>query len=255
MIKDLKLLSKGIVIGREQRVSSIHLYEDFFNVVGRFAPMVGTDNRKPAIVVNSLIIIFVAYSMLNLVFQFVKVVDFGTFLHPLLYYTNWSNILSAAAAACYLFCIFKGVRMPKAIAVLKLASVMMLTVTFLVVVFILCPQLGWAILYDVGGMIFLHLIVPVLAVIDILLLADIDEFGRRDVFLAVMPMICYAIGIVIILLVTGSDDLAPYPFLRIHSQPVYETVLWFIGLFLLGLGLSYMYSRLVKRFNSYVAGN
>ena len=37
--------------------------------------------------------------------------------------------------------------------------------------------------------------------------------------------------------------------MRIHSQPVYETILWMIGLFALGYALSYEFWRLVKKTN------
>jgi hypothetical protein len=67
--------------------------------------------------------------------------------------------------------------------------------------------------------------------------------------LSVLPMLLYAIGIVAVLLIAGNDDLAPYPFLRIHSQPVYVTILWFAGIAAVGFALSYGYSRLVRRTN------
>lgn len=59
---------------------------------------------------------------------------------------------------------------PRILAVFKLASVMMLTITFLVVVFVLCPQSGWDVLFNPNGMIFLHLFVPVLTICDFLFL-------------------------------------------------------------------------------------
>ena len=205
--------------------------------------------RERTILINSLIIIFVVYSLTNMIFQYVKTIEFAVSLNVLLYYTNWSNILAAVAAACSLYCVFKGVKLPKPIAILKLASLMMLTVTFLVVVFVLCPQMGWNILYDIGGMIFLHFIVPVLALIDYLYNVDINAPGKRDAIYAVIPMMIYAIGIITILLIAGNDDLAPYPFLRIHSQPVYVTILWLVGLAGLGFALSYGYTKLIMRTN------
>ena len=139
--------------------------------------------------------------------------------------------------------------MPKAVAIIKLASVMMLTITFLVVVFVLCPQKGWDILFDLGGMICLHLFVPIMAVVDFLFLAEIDAMGKKDVALSLIPMILYAIGIIAVLLITGNDDLAPYPFLRIHSQPVYVTLLWLVGLCGLEYLLSCGYTKLGRRTN------
>ncbi len=205
--------------------------------------------RERTILVNSLIIICVVYAFANFVFQFVKTVDFSMNVNPLLYFTNWSNILAAVAAFCSLYCVFKGIRLPKSAAVLKLASLTMLTVTFLVVVFVLGPTKGWEILFDIGGLLFLHLIVPILSVIDYLFNADMDPPEKNDVLLSVVPMLIYALGMVIILLIAGNDDLAPYPFLRIHSQPVFVTLLWFAAIGAIGFAVSYGYSRLVRKTN------
>ncbi len=205
--------------------------------------------RERTILVNSLIIIGVVYAFTNLVFQFVKTIDFPISVNPLLYFTNWSNILAVVAAVCALYCVFKGNKLPRSVAVLKLSSLLMLTVTFLVVLFVLGPIKGWELLFDPGGLLFLHCIVPILSLIDYLYNVEIDPPEKRDVMLSVLPMLLYAIGIVAVLLIAGNDDLAPYPFLRIHSQPVYVTILWFAGIAVVGFALSYGYSRLVRRTN------
>ena len=102
---------------------------------------------------------------------------------------------------------------------------------------------------DIGGLLFLHLIVPILSVIDYLFNADMDPPEKNDVLISVVPMLIYALGMVIILLIAGNDDLAPYPFLRIHSQPVFVTVLWFAAIGAIGFAVSYGYSRLVRKTN------
>jgi len=216
--------------------------------------MSGSGVRMWAAAVNAMIVVFVVYSMLNRVYGFLPAADFSGRLHPLLYYTNWSNILYAAAAACTLVCMYKGVALPRAVAILKLASVMMLTVTFLVVVLFIAPNLGWQMFYDPGGMLFVHCLVPVLAAVDFIFLADIGGFDNRDELLALVPMACYAVGIIIILMVAGDDSLAPYPFLKIHTLPVYATVLFAVIFFAVGFGLIRLYVRLAGRFNPHAGG-
>lgn len=213
------------------------------------------DRIRWAIIVNSLMIVLVAYSILPVLIKFTVTTEYASTLHPLLFYTNWSNILAAVAAGCSIYCIHKGTRMPKAIAVLKLASTMMLTVTFLVVTLLFAPYVGPSVLLDPSSNLFLHLIVPILSVMDLLFLADIDAFRKNDALFALIPMACYTIGIITVLLISGNDDLAPYPFLRMHTQPIWQSILWFIILYGLGFGLSCLYSRLVKRFNPYVSEN
>ncbi len=100
----------------------------------------------------------------------------------------------------------------------------------LVVIFVLVPSLGWHVLFDLGGMIFLHLLVPLLVIVDFLYLSDMDAFSKKDVLYSLIPMAIYAIGIITVLLFAGNDDLAPYPFLRVHSQPLFATILWLVGL-------------------------
>ena len=205
--------------------------------------------REKAILADSLITVFVAYAFLNYLFGFVSHIDFGKVTNFFLYYTNWSNILAVVAAAASIHCILKGIRIPKALAVFKLAAVFMLTVTMLVVAFVLVPQIGWQVLLDPGGMIFLHLFVPLLTIAEFLFLSDMDALDRRDVLCSIIPTLIYGLGVIAVLIVAGNDDLAPYPFFRIHSQPVYATVLWIVGLALLSLGVSYGHSRLLMRTN------
>ena len=81
------------------------------------------DRIRWAIIVNSLMIVLVAYSILPVLIKFTVTTEYASTLHPLLFYTNWSNILAAVATGCSIYCIRKETRMPKAIAVLKLASI------------------------------------------------------------------------------------------------------------------------------------
>ena len=122
---------------------------------------------------------------------------------------------------------------------MKLGSVMMLTMSFLVIMLVIAPMKGWAMLFDLGGMLFLHLEVPILGVLDFLFLADMYPLEKKDVVISLTPMMLYAAIVLLTLIIAGNDDLAPYTFMRIHSQPVYETVLWMVGLFALGYALSY----------------
>ena len=207
------------------------------------------DTRERAILVDSLIVVFVVYAFTSQILNLVGNNGFATATNFFLYYTNWSNILGIVGAIASLYCIHKGIRIPKALAIFKLAAVLMLTVTMLVVIFVLAPSLGWYVLFDLGGMIFLHLLVPLLAIVDFLYLSDMDALGRKDVLYSLIPMLIYAIGIITVLLIAGNDDLAPYPFLRIHSQPLFATILWLVGLALLAFGIAYGYSRLVTKTN------
>jgi uncharacterized membrane protein (DUF485 family) len=62
-------------------------------------------------------------------------------------------------------------------------------------------------------------------------------------------MLLYMVFIVVFLIIAGNDDLAPYPFLRIHSQSVLTTLLVSIGVFVIGFVVSFVYTKVVRRTN------
>ena len=197
------------------------------------------------VIVELLIIVFVSYSLINLQFGFIKFADFTFNSNMLFFFSAWSNVLPAICAVFSLNYLHKEEKLPRLLAAMKLASVMMLTMSFLVIVLVIAPLKGWAMLFDFGGMIFLHLIVPILGALDFLFLADMYPLEKKDVIISLTPMMLYATMVLLTLIIAGNDDLAPYTFMRIHSQPVYETILWMVGLFALGYALSYEFWRLV----------
>ncbi len=201
------------------------------------------------VIVELLIIVFVSYSLINLQFGFIKFADFTFNSNMLFFFSAWSNVLPAICAVFSLYYLHKEEKLPRLLAAMKLASVMMLTMSFLVIVLVIAPLKGWAMLFDFGGMIFLHLIVPILGALDFLFLADMYPLEKKDVIISLTPMMLYATMVLLTLIIAGNDDLAPYTFMRIHSQPVYETILWMVGLFALGYALSYGFWRLVRKTN------
>jgi uncharacterized membrane protein (DUF485 family) len=62
-------------------------------------------------------------------------------------------------------------------------------------------------------------------------------------------MLLYMVFIVVFLIIAGNDDLAPYPFLGIHSQSVLTTLLVGAGTFVMGFVVSYVYTKVVRRTN------
>ncbi len=75
--------------------------------------MAGFGIRERTILVDSLIIVFAAYAFSNYILHFVGDNDFGTSSNFFLYYTNWSNILAVVGAIASLYCLFKGIRIPR----------------------------------------------------------------------------------------------------------------------------------------------
>ena len=126
---------------------------------------------------------------------------------------------------------------------------MMLTITMVVVAFVLVPYQGWTILLNPEGSLMAHLINPILAIVDFLYLSDMETMGVKEAMLSTIPMLFYVAFIAVFLIIAGNDDLAPYPFLRIHSQSVLTTLLVSIGVFVMGFVVSYVYTKVVRRTN------
>ena len=202
-----------------------------------------------SIVINALILGLVIFATSNSIFHFFDVTPYEASPNVYLFFTNWSTALAALSAAGALFCIFKGIRFPRLLMLMKYASTMMLTVTFLIVVFLLCPTSGWHLLLDIEASIMSHLFVPILVAVDFLFLIDADAPVRKDAVLTLVPSVVYFVFIITFLLISGNDDLAPYPFLKIHSQPLYVTILVPLVLIVFEYLISYGYGRLVRRTN------
>ena len=202
-----------------------------------------------SIAVNVTIIILVVYMTVNVMFRIVDVVDYAASQDIYLFFTNWSNYLAAVLSIGTLYCIHKGIRSPRILLVLKLAAVMMLTITMVVVAFVMVPYQGWTILLNPEGSLMAHLINPILAIVDFLYLSDMEAMGKKEAVLSTIPMLLYVVFIVVFLIIAGNDDLAPYPFLRIHSQSVLTTLLVSIGVFVMGFVVSFVYTKVVRRTN------
>ncbi|AMK14336.1 hypothetical protein AUP07_1299 [methanogenic archaeon mixed culture ISO4-G1] len=202
-----------------------------------------------SIAVNVTVIVLVLYMTVNVMFRIVDVVDYAASQDVYLFFTDWSNYLAAIVSLGTLYCIHKGIRSPRILLVLKLAAVTMLTITLVVVVFVLVPYQGWVILLNPEGSLMAHLINPVLMIVDFLYLSDMKPMGTKEALLSTIPMLLYVVFIVVFLIIAGNDDLAPYPFLRIHSQPVLMTLLVGAGVFVTEFVVSYAYTKVVKRTN------
>ncbi len=202
-----------------------------------------------SIAVNVTVIVLVLYMTVNVMFRIVDVVDYAASQDVYLFFTNWSNYLAAIVSIGTLYCIHKRIRSPRILLVLKLAAVTMLTITLVVVVFVLVPYQGWVVLLNPEGSLMAHLINPILMIVDFLYLSDMEPMGTKEALLSTIPMLLYVVFIVVFLIIAGNDDLAPYPFLRIHSQSVLVTLLVGAGAFVTEFVVSYIYTKVVRRTN------
>ena len=116
------------------------------------------------------------------------------------YYTVLSNVICGVTAAIYLRC--AGDKLPEYLIALKLMAAAAVTLTFLTIAAFLGPIYGHGYMYH-GANLFFHLIIPIIAIIDFVLL----DFGERIPFwytiIATVPTILYGVCYVINLFVNG----------------------------------------------------
>jgi hypothetical protein len=113
-------------------------------------------------------------------------------LASLKYYTTLSNIFAGIAAIILLAVLIRkrSEKVPMWAAVLKFASAVTVSVTFLVTLFFLAPTMGIGGLYK-GELMFLHAIGPVLTVVSFFINKELPKMKRSSTFWATLPTILY----------------------------------------------------------------
>lgn len=161
-------------------------------------------------------------------------------LGMLQYYTVLSNLFGAIA--CLLVCAFQlSGSVPQWAYGVQYAAACCLTVTFLVVVFVLAPtagEHGYRAMLLKDDMLYHHLLCPILILISFILL-ERPSLPLRYAFFAMFPTLLYGTAALILNLLRKLDG--PYPFLRVYEQSFYMSAFWFVaiigGSYLIALGI------------------
>ena len=142
------------------------------------------------------------------------------------FYTQNSNYFLLAATLAHFCCLLKKKPVPKAVNRLKYIASCTTTVTFVVAVTVLLPMYKRPyITFLNGANIFQHTLCPILGFAS---LPFMDPVEKRDCRLALIPTGLYALLFVPLNYFRVYDG--PYPFLRVHSQPWYMSVLWLFAI-------------------------
>ena len=177
----------------------------------------------------------------------VKEIGWGVFI----YFTDYSNNLSMVAAAfmaIYLTGYLKnGTQIPMWLRLLKYMAACSLSVTLLVVVFILSPMIGegglrWSMLY--GDMLYHHFLCPVLAVVLFLFFEHEPCLEKKHTFYGLIPVSVYAAVFVVLNLLRIVEG--PYPFLMYYKQPVYMSVFYTFVI----PGGAYVVAQVLRKLNT-----
>lgn len=171
------------------------------------------------------------------------------------YYTTISNVF--AGISCILLALYQiinyktGKEIPYFAIIFKYISACMLSVTFLVVLFVLVPASG-----DVNEMIrllfspkllFHHTLCPILCIISFVFFENEYKIKKKYILYSLIPTFLYAI--IFIFLNAFNIVNGPYFFLKVNNQPIYMSIIWFFAIMSLAAGISSLLWFLNKRGN------
>lgn len=188
-----------------------------------------------SIICNSLIVLF------EIIALFMTINYHGRF--PVEYYTEDSNIFAMITSLLYVIYLIRKKDIPMYLKLLKYMSTISLTLTFLVVIFVLAPMYNfnyYGLLFK-DSLIFVHLICPLLAIITFKKYDDINGLTYKDNILALTFTIIYAVILVVLNILKVIKG--PYPFLYVYEQSLVVSILWLITI----LTLTYIIGYVLRR--------
>ncbi len=126
-------------------------------------------------------------------------------LSSLKYFTVLSNLLEGFACLYWLLIRRKAAGDPgQRSETLKFVSTVAVSITFLVVMTFLGPLYGYPFMFE-GSNLWMHLVVPVAAILEQFFLAK-GPFGRKDNLLAAVPVLLYGAGYLGNILLNGVGE-------------------------------------------------
>ena len=151
-----------------------------------------------------------------------------------IFYTQLSNYFLLAATLPHLYFLLKKEPVPKAVNRLKYIATCTTTVTFTVAVAVLLPMYKRPyITFLNGANLFQHTLCPILGFAT---LPFMDPVEKRDSRLALIPTGLYALVMVPLNYFRVLEG--PYPFLKVHNQPWYMSILWLFAIILVAFGIA-----------------
>ncbi len=166
------------------------------------------------------------------------------------FYTQLSNIFCLCSALLYLF-YYKKEDIPQWVKKLRYFGTCTVTVTFLVVVFILAPMFtdileGYRHMFFDGANFFYHVSCPILAFISFVFLEKEITISWTDTFRALIPTVLYAFVAILLNVLHVLDG--PYPFLRVYNQSILASVFWCVAILLVAWVIALVVRGLHNRF-------
>lgn len=184
--------------------------------------------------------------IVSIIIVILEIVGFGRSLlvtrdFSLAYYTNDSNILALISSLLFIVFYHKDSELVKDI---RFVSTACLTVTILVVIFVLCPMydFNYKLFMFTDNFLIFHTIVPILSIFSYIVLEDRSSKNYLCFFFTLIYSIIL-LGLNVLCLIEG-----PYPFLMVRNQSPLMTLLWGVilvgGSYGIGILLNYLNKKI-----------
>lgn len=190
--------------------------------------------KNTIIVLNLLIIIF---EIIGFAFA---IKDFGYSIFE--FYTQDSNLIVLISSIIYLLFLVQNKKIPSSIMWFKFTGAVSISVTFLVVIFVLSWMNGGLInMLFTRSMLYHHTICPILTIISFIFFEKYDFRNYKDTLKTTYFTLIYAFVLIILNVLHIVNG--PYPFLMVYNQSILASIIWFIliigGTFLTATFLKY----------------
>ena len=192
------------------------------------------ENKKIALILN-LSIIILSIIGFKLAFETIGIETFT-------YYTEDSNLLLLIASCIFSIYLFFDIDIPNWLKDLKYTATVSVTITLLVVLFVLSWMLPNGLIYllTYKSMLYHHTLCPILAIISFICFENYNLKETRIIkslyFTAIYAIILISLNILKI--VNG-----PYPFLKVYMQPFWISIMWIVVIF----GFAYIIAYILKK--------
>ena len=143
---------------------------------------------------NALIVLLVVMAV-NKMVNTTSTILAGMAVEGLKYFTVLSNIFEGliALASVIYFLFFDKKKYPRLLGIMKLVSTTAVSLTLITVFVYLTPLLGLALLLQDANF-YMHLVIPLLAIIEFIFLEQEKVLIYRHNLYAVIPMLVYGVG-------------------------------------------------------------
>ncbi len=203
-------------------------------------------NKKKLIYALSVNLIIV---ILEIIALFLSIENHGSKVFQ--FYTEDSNYFSLIVSS--IFCIYAffslktGKDIPNWVHLLRYTSTVCLSLTFIVISFVLGPLYPDNFVYwmFIGSGLFHHTICPILSILSFVLFEKSQKLCKSSIALSLVPTLVY--GVICIILNFMRVISGPYPFFFVYDFPWYALVFSLAGITLCTLTMSFIYYKINNR--------